>query len=36
MSDYIYPGPNYSVTPVVELLKETLPDLHIALLSGVP
>ena len=26
----------YSVTPVVELLKETLPDLHITLISGVP
>ncbi|MGZ3410554.1 MAG: DUF6282 family protein [Xanthobacteraceae bacterium] len=26
----------YSVTPVVELLKETMPDLHITLLSGVP
>jgi hypothetical protein len=26
----------YSVTPVVELLKATLPDLHITLLSGVP
>jgi hypothetical protein len=26
----------YSVTPVVELLKETRPDLHITLLSGVP
>lgn len=26
----------YSVTPVVELLKEMLPDLHITLISGVP
>lgn len=26
----------YSVTPVVELIKETMPDLHMTLLSGVP